>query len=71
MALHAWANHPPVASTDGTPEYKDMALRDIFLDVVKRNTPMDREQTAAGNGNLVAFLYSDDAVNSTEEELTR
>lgn len=48
-----------------------MALRDIFLDVVKGNTPMGREQTPADNGNLAAFLYSDDAVNSTEEEITR
>lgn len=50
---------------DSMPEYKDMALRDIFLDVVKRNTPMGREQTLADIGNLMAFLYSDGAANIT------
>ncbi|MCK9284642.1 MAG: SDR family oxidoreductase [Rhodocyclaceae bacterium] len=53
----------------GVPEYKDMAPRDIFLDVVRRNTPMGREQTPEDIGHLVAFLAGDGAANITGQEI--
>ena len=53
----------------GVPEYKDMALRDIFLDVVRRNTPLGREQTPEDIGHLVTFLAGDGAANITGEEI--
>jgi len=54
---------------ESVPECKDMTPRDIFLDVVKRNTPLGREQTPADIGNLVAFLASDGAANITGQEI--
>jgi short-subunit dehydrogenase len=51
------------------PEYKDLSPREVFLDVVKRNTPMGREQTPADIGNLVAFLAGDGAANITGQEI--
>jgi NAD(P)-dependent dehydrogenase (short-subunit alcohol dehydrogenase family) len=47
------------------PAYADMEPRDIFLDVVKRGTPLGREQTPEDIGKLTAFLSSDDALNIT------
>lgn len=54
---------------DSMPEYKDSAPRDIFLDVVRRNTPLGREQTPEDIGHLVAFLGSDLAANITGQEI--
>ena len=53
----------------GMPEYTAMSPRDIFLDVVRRNTPMGREQTPEDIGHLVAFLASDGAANITGQEI--
>jgi NAD(P)-dependent dehydrogenase (short-subunit alcohol dehydrogenase family) len=47
------------------PAYADMDPRDIFLDVVKRGTPLGREQTPEDIGKLTAFLSSDEAANIT------
>lgn len=47
------------------PEYSNMEPRDIFLDVVRRGTPLGREQTPEDIGKLVAFLSSQDAANIT------
>jgi NAD(P)-dependent dehydrogenase (short-subunit alcohol dehydrogenase family) len=49
----------------GIPRYKDMTPRDVFLDVVKRQTPLGREQTPEDVGKLTAFLVSDDSRNIT------
>jgi NAD(P)-dependent dehydrogenase (short-subunit alcohol dehydrogenase family) len=51
------------------PEYRDLAPRDVFLDQVKRCTPLGREQTPEDIGRLVAFLASDDARNITGQEI--
>jgi NAD(P)-dependent dehydrogenase (short-subunit alcohol dehydrogenase family) len=53
----------------GMPEYRDVAPRDIFLDQVKRCTPLGREQTPEDIGNLVAFLASDAARNITGQAI--
>jgi NAD(P)-dependent dehydrogenase (short-subunit alcohol dehydrogenase family) len=47
------------------PAYADLAPRDIFLDIVKRITPLGREQTAEDVGRLAVFLSCDDAANVT------
>lgn len=51
------------------PEYRDLEPRAIFLDQVKRCTPLGREQTPEDIGRLVAFLASDDARNITGQEI--
>ncbi len=51
------------------PEYKTMAPREVFLDQVKRCTPLGREQTPEDIGKLVAFLASEDARNITGQEI--
>ena len=53
----------------GMPEYRDTAPRDIFLDQVKRCTPLGREQTPEDIGALVCFLASDGARNITGQEI--
>ena len=42
-----------------------MEPRDIFLDIVKRQVPLGREQTPEDIGRLAVFLCSDDARNIT------
>jgi NAD(P)-dependent dehydrogenase (short-subunit alcohol dehydrogenase family) len=51
------------------PAYRDMAPREIFLDQVRRCTPLGREQTPEDIGNLVVFLASDEARNITGQEI--
>ncbi|MEW6443278.1 MAG: SDR family oxidoreductase [bacterium] len=46
-------------------QFADMEPRDIFLEVVRRGTPLGREQTPEDIGKLTLFLASDDAVNVT------
>ncbi|MCB1745588.1 MAG: SDR family oxidoreductase [Gammaproteobacteria bacterium] len=53
----------------GVPEYADMAPRDVFLDQVKRCTPLGREQTPEDIGELVVFLASPGARNITGQEI--
>jgi 3-oxoacyl-[acyl-carrier protein] reductase len=48
-----------------TPAYADMDAYQVFLEVVKRATPLGREQTPEDIGKLAAFLCSDDACNIT------
>ena len=48
-----------------TPGLANTPPRDIFLDVVKRGVPMQREQTPEDIGKLAAFLASQDARNIT------
>lgn len=48
-----------------TPAYSDREPRDIFLDVVKRQVPLGREQTPEDIGRLAAFLSADHARNIT------
>jgi len=47
------------------PRYKDMTPYEVFLEIVKRQTPLQREQTPEDVGKLTAFLCSDDARNIT------
>jgi NAD(P)-dependent dehydrogenase (short-subunit alcohol dehydrogenase family) len=47
------------------PQYADMEPRQIFLETVKRGTPLGREQTPEDIGKLTVFLCSDDAANIT------
>ncbi len=54
----------------GTPQFKDMTPREIFLEQVKRSTPLGREQTPEDIGKLTAFLVSDDACNITGQVIS-
>jgi len=47
------------------PAYADLEPRDVFLEVVRRGTPLGREQTPEDMGNLAVFLCSDAAANIT------
>jgi NAD(P)-dependent dehydrogenase (short-subunit alcohol dehydrogenase family) len=47
------------------PAYADMEPRDVFLEIVKRLTPLGREQTPENVGRLTAFLCSEEAENIT------
>jgi len=48
-----------------TPAYADMDAYEVFLKIVKGQTPLGREQTPEDIGNLTAFLCSQDACNIT------
>jgi len=48
-----------------TPKLADKEPHEVFLDMVKRQTPLGREQTPEDVGKLAAFLCSDDARNIT------
>jgi NAD(P)-dependent dehydrogenase (short-subunit alcohol dehydrogenase family) len=54
----------------GTPQLKDMTPREIFLEQVKRSTPLGREQTPEDIGKLTVFLVSDDACNITGQVIS-
>jgi NAD(P)-dependent dehydrogenase (short-subunit alcohol dehydrogenase family) len=47
--------------------FADLTPRDVFLEIVKGQTPLGREQTPEDVGKLTAFLCSDDAANITGE----
>jgi NAD(P)-dependent dehydrogenase (short-subunit alcohol dehydrogenase family) len=51
------------------PAFRDLSAREIFLEMVKRATPLGREQTPEDIGKLVCFLASDDAMNITGQEI--
>jgi len=51
-------------------EYSDIEPRDIFLDVVRRSTPLGREQTPEDIGKLTVFLSSEDAANITGQVIS-
>lgn len=48
-----------------TPAYADKDAYEVFLEVVKSQTPLGREQTPEDIGKLTAFLCSEDACNIT------
>jgi len=48
-----------------TPAYAEMDAYEVFLKVVKSQTPLGREQTPEDIGKLTAFLCSEDACNIT------
>jgi 3-oxoacyl-[acyl-carrier protein] reductase len=48
-----------------SPRFADMEPYDVFLDIVRRSTPLGREQTPEDVGKLTVFLCSDDALNIT------
>jgi NAD(P)-dependent dehydrogenase (short-subunit alcohol dehydrogenase family) len=47
------------------PKYADKDAYQVFLEIVKGQTPLGREQTPEDVGKLTAFLCSDDARNIT------
>jgi NAD(P)-dependent dehydrogenase (short-subunit alcohol dehydrogenase family) len=47
------------------PKYADKEPYQVFLEIVKGQTPLGREQTPEDVGKLTAFLCSDDARNIT------
>jgi len=51
------------------PAFAKLEPRDIFLEVVKRQVPLGREQTPEDIGKLVVFLASDEARNITGQEI--
>ncbi|HSW15407.1 MAG TPA: SDR family oxidoreductase [Solimonas sp.] len=53
-----------------TPQLAALSPRDIFLERVRRNVPMGREQTPEDVGRLTAFLCSDAAQNITGQAIT-
>lgn len=52
------------------PDYANLTPREVFLDVVKKNTPMGREQMPEDIGHLTAFLAGPGAVNITGQEIS-
>jgi NAD(P)-dependent dehydrogenase (short-subunit alcohol dehydrogenase family) len=46
-------------------KHADKGPHDVFLEIVRRQTPLGREQTPEDIGKLTAFLCSDDAHNLT------
>ena len=48
-----------------SPRFADKDPYQVFLEIVKQQTPLGREQTAEDVGKLTAFLCSDDACNIT------
>jgi 3-oxoacyl-[acyl-carrier protein] reductase len=48
-----------------TPAYADKDVYEVFLQIVKSQTPLGREQTPEDIGKLTAFLCSEDACNIT------
>ncbi len=55
---------------ENVPAFREMSIRDIFLDVVRRSVPLGREQTPDDVGRLAAFLCSDDAQNITGQVIS-
>jgi 3-oxoacyl-[acyl-carrier protein] reductase len=53
-----------------SPSLSDKEPHDVFLDIVKRATPLGREQTPEDVGKLAAFLCSDDARNITGQVIS-
>lgn len=51
------------------PALAERSPREIFLEMVKRQVPLGREQTPEDIGKLVVFLASDDARNITGQEI--
>jgi NAD(P)-dependent dehydrogenase (short-subunit alcohol dehydrogenase family) len=51
----------------GSPRHADKDPHEVFLEIVRRQTPLGREQTPEDVGRLTAFLCSDDARNLTAQ----
>jgi NAD(P)-dependent dehydrogenase (short-subunit alcohol dehydrogenase family) len=49
----------------GSPRHADKDPYDVFMEIVRKDTPLGREQTPEDMGKLTAFLCSDDARNLT------
>jgi len=58
---------PMVAAED--PSYSGMNARELFEAWMKKNIPLQREQTPEDVGNLVVFLASDEARNITGQTI--
>jgi NAD(P)-dependent dehydrogenase (short-subunit alcohol dehydrogenase family) len=63
-----WHNLAPLIS-QSEPAYAGLEPRALFEGWVKRNTPMQREQTPEDIGNLVVFLASEEARNITGQAI--
>jgi NAD(P)-dependent dehydrogenase (short-subunit alcohol dehydrogenase family) len=53
-----------------SPKHADKDPYDVFLEIVRGQTPLGREQTPEDVGRLTAFLCSDDARNLTGQVMT-
>ena len=53
----------------GDPDYSGMSARAVFDEYVRKNTPLQREQTPGDIGDLVAFLASDEARNISGQSI--
>ena len=51
------------------PDYANLTPREWFLDVVKKNTPMGREQMPEDIGHLATFLAGGGAANITGQDI--
>jgi NAD(P)-dependent dehydrogenase (short-subunit alcohol dehydrogenase family) len=54
----------------GSPRHADKDPYDVFVEIVRSQTPLGREQTPEDIGRLTAFLCSDDARNLTGQVMT-
>lgn len=57
------------AMQKGSPKHADKEPYDVFREMVRKITPLGREQTPEDVGKLTAFLCSDDARNLTGQVL--
>jgi NAD(P)-dependent dehydrogenase (short-subunit alcohol dehydrogenase family) len=64
LYTRAW-KHMASNIQKSTPAYADMDAYEVFLKIVKSQTPLGREQTPEDIGKLTAFLCSDDSCNIT------
>jgi NAD(P)-dependent dehydrogenase (short-subunit alcohol dehydrogenase family) len=53
-----------------SPQHAGKDPYDVFLEIVRRQTPLGREQTPEDVGRLTAFLCSDEARNLTGQVMT-
>jgi NAD(P)-dependent dehydrogenase (short-subunit alcohol dehydrogenase family) len=65
LYTRAWEGMATAIKLSNPTAFADKTPRDIFLESVKRATPLGREQTPADIGNLAAFLASSLAENIT------
>ena len=63
-----WQHLGPLVS-QGDPAFAGLEPRELFETWVKRNTPLQREQTPEDIGNLAVFLASEEARNITGQSI--
>ena len=63
-----WQHLGPLVS-EGDPSFAGLEPRELFETWMKRNTPLQREQTPEDIGNLAVFLASEEARNITGQSI--